>query len=224
MCSNSTAYCFTWLGAVVTLPCGQWKCRECSRILALQWAKRAKIGVEHKMAFMWTLTQPGYVKTPAFAYSVLPKQWDKLRRYCQSVWGHWSYFAVVEGQPKRVFMPHFHLLCFHEPPIRLKDLAVQCGFGYQALSEPVRDKRAARYVSKYLTKQPTVVPPHFRRVRVSQDWPPLPDFEKHSYIVKSRKEHWLDFFLRAESITEIDLQTLIDRWNDRTGMSLGDVL
>jgi len=121
-------------------------------------------------------------------------------------------------------MPHLHLLCFHEPPKRLKDIAVHCGFGYQAYVEVVRDKRAARYTSKYLTKQSPVTPVKFRRIRTSRDWPPLPPYDKEPYIVKSRNEHWLHFFLRAESVSGVDLQLLIDRWCDATGMEMGALL
>lgn len=224
ICSRSTAWCFTDQGRVIPLPCGRWACPECSRTLAFQWAKRAKIGVDDRIAYFWTLTQPASVKLPKFAFRILPAQWDNLRKYCQRAFGKWSYFAVVEGQPHRGDMPHFHLLCFEEPPKRLKDIAVHCGFGYQAYVEPVVDKKAARYVSKYLTKQSPVTPAKFRRVRTSRDWPPLPPYEKSPYIVKSRLEHWLEFFIRAEQATGVDLQLLLDRWCDATGMEIGTLL
>ena len=223
-CSHSTAWCFTAQGRVIPLPCGRWGCPECARTLAFQWAKRARIGVEDRLAYMWTLTQPSRVKSLAYSFEILPGQWDNLRKYCQRAWKTWSYLAVVEGQPHRYDMPHFHLLCFYLPEARLKDIAVHCGFGYEAKVEPVRDKKAGRYVAKYLTKQSPAVPRNFRRVRTSRDWPPLPPFERQAYIVKSRGEHWLDFFMRAETVSGVDLQQLIDRWADSTGMSLGVLL
>jgi hypothetical protein len=177
--------------------------------------------VDDLIAYMWTFTQPGKVRSLSFAYKILPSQWNNIRQKCQRAWGKWSYLAVVEGQPKRGEMPHFHVLTYREMPARPHDFAVSCGFGFEADQEAIRDKKAGRYVAKYLTKQSAVVPKGFRRARTSRDWPKLPEYGKEPYIVKSRLEHWDRFFARVETTTGVDIQLLIDRWNDATGMALG---
>src|SRR3972149_12227757 len=118
LCSNSTVHCFTHEGKCIPLPCGQWSCPECRRILAFQWSLRARLGVGETIAYMWTFTQPSKVHSLRFAYEILPSQWKNVRQKCQRAWGTWLYLAVVEGQPHRYEMPHFHVLSFNEMPQR----------------------------------------------------------------------------------------------------------
>lgn len=222
LCSNSTAYAFTHRGVVIPLPCGKWSCPECARTLAKEWAIRVKIGIGEEVAFFWTLTMSGKVRTPQYAFEILPSLWDGFRKKVQRAHDNWQYVAFVEGQPKRSNMPHFHVISLEKAPLRLKDLAVSCGFGHQAYDEKVKDKRAAHYVAKYLTKQSPVTPKRFHRVRCSEDWPKLPDIDTPPLLIKKRGEFWLDFFMRVSDMTNLSISEVIDRWCDSSGMSFDE--
>lgn len=61
----------------------------------------------------------------------------------------------------------------------MKTNARQCGFGFQADVQKITgDGMAAAYVSKYIGKSlgGKPLPPHFRRVRCTQNWAELADF------------------------------------------------
>lgn len=219
LCSHSSANAFTHRGVVIPLPCGKWSCPECARTLAKEWAIRVKLGIGEDVAYFWTLTMSGKVRTPAYAFEILPSLWDVFRKRMQRTRGKWSYVAFIEGQPKRSNMPHFHIISMEKAPMRLKDLAVLCGFGYQAWDEKVKDKRAAHYTAKYLTKQSPVTPEGFKRVRHSQDWPKLPDIDILPLLIKKRGEFWLDYFMRVSDTCNLSITEVIDRWCDSTGMS-----
>lgn len=221
-CTQATAQAFTPRGFVIPLPCGKWNCPGCAHTLATEWAIRARLGVGEGKAHFWTLTMPGKVRTTQYAYEILPDCWDKFRRVMQVLRDDWSYIAFVEGQPNRFDMPHFHMLSLEKCPFRLKDLAVACGFGQQADDELVRDKQAARYVSKYLTKQSPTTPKGFHRVRCSQDWPKLPPLNRQPLIVKSKGELWFDYFMRVSDTCSLSISEVIDRWNDATGMTFDE--
>lgn len=76
---------------------------------------------------------------------------------------------------------HAHFLSNAQMPTRwYKNNARQCGLGYEAKVEAVEtDGKAAAYISKYIAKSlgGQSLPPHFRRVRCSQNWAELPVLE-----------------------------------------------
>lgn len=210
---------FSKEGKVVTIYCGLWSCPRCQKKLARLWAWRTRIQVENNngVAWFWTLTLRGKYRTPEQGFKALPRLWDNFRKIIQRHKGKFSYIAFVEGQPKRSYMPHFHLIVMAKAPKRLKDLAMQAGFGFEADEKRVNSGKAASYVSKYASKQSPVTPRNFRRVRASRDWAKLPKGEKQEYLVKSRKETIMDFLLRVEYVTGIDIDLLKERWLDAQG-------
>jgi len=109
-------------------------------------------------------------------------------------------------------MPHFHIISLEKSPKRIKDLAYECGFGYQATETRVASSKAANYCAKYASKQSPVTPKGFRRVRASQDWANLPEGELEALLVKSKGEYLSDYFLRVALATGEKLQTIVDRW------------
>jgi len=160
----------------------------------------------------------GKIRSRKFAYSILPKLWDTLRKALQRAFGgKWSYIAFVEGQPKRSGMPHFHVISLRKAPARLKDMAVKAGFGHQAREKHIDGKGAAYYVSKYASKGDQFMPSKFRRCRTSQDWPKLPDYEGEAYLVPSKKESTLDFILRVHERTNVDIEVLYERYSQAWG-------
>lgn len=158
---------------------------------------------------------PSSVKTSDYAYKILPKMWESVRKAMQRKVSPraWHYCAFIEGQPKRGDMPHFHIITFDRYPAkfhRFKDFAVAHGFGYQAKDESVTSIKGAVYVAKYASKSLFDAPAHFRRVRINEEWPRNEGFAP--YIVKSATETTATFILRASYETRVAMQELYDAW------------
>jgi len=117
-------------GEIVTVYCGQWRCKRCARKNAIKWSIRVsqhilameklasdatkRIGVKHERHEFrfWTLTLRPSVKTAQQGYAKLPRLWDNLRKAIQRYYGSplWQYVAFVEAHPKRSAIPHFHVI------------------------------------------------------------------------------------------------------------------
>lgn len=201
-------------GKIVNVYCGRWDCERCSKINSRMWAWRVRIHIESARggAFFWTLTLGSKYEAAVDGYRALPRLWDTFRKMVQRIVGKWEYCAFVEGQPKRSGMPHFHIISLVKAPKRLKDMAMQAGFGYQAKEIAVTSSGAASYVAKYASKQDEAMPRDFRRVRTSRGWARLPTYHGMSLIVKARKEFLSEYLLRVAEITGVDLETLHARW------------
>jgi hypothetical protein len=135
--------------------------------------------------------------------------------------GKWSYLAFVECHPKRLSIPHFHVLSLTAAPVvgshitnPLKDLAWQAGFGFMATEEVVASWKAAWYVAKYASKTDPAIPPRFRRCRTSRDWAKLPDREMASFLVKARSEHLSEYLTRVSEATGVVQDILYRRYRD----------
>jgi len=162
----------------IPIYCHQWRCDHCRRVLSQRWAVHAWQSIERwdGSAYFLTLTLWGSITDPKEGYSLIPRYWDNFRKGMQRDLDDFSYIAFVEGQAKRNGMPHFHIISRDYPyGKRLKDRAVDAGFGYQAKKELVVSKGAAAYVSKYVSKGDPNIPKGFRRVRTSRDVGGLPD-------------------------------------------------
>lgn len=204
---------------VVHLACDQWKCDVCRTVLSWRCAQDVWYGINlwDGNSYHWTLTLSGKVKSSAFAFRILRNLWDNLRKSMQRSMGHWYYAAFVELHPNREGIAHFHVVSTAKAPKRLKDLAHQCGFGYEAVEELIEGKEAAFYVSKYTSKQGAVMPKGFRRVRFSQVWPRLPDplYEVPVYPMH-QGEGVSDYLRRMALLLETDPRILQERWLDKT--------
>lgn len=207
---------FNKSGRVQNVYCGQWSCERCSKVKARLWAWRTRITINDSTEtwYFWTLTMRRKYRDANVAYADLPRLWDTLRKTIQRRSGRFSYIAFVEGQPKRGDMPHFHVICNVKPWKRVKDIAMYAGFGYQAKADVVNGPKAASYVAKYATKQNPATPKGFRRVRTSQDIKPLPERETEGLIVPRRHESTVEYVLRVASITDLDPDTIYERWID----------
>lgn len=204
-------------GFVFPIRCKRWSCPICAKINAYHHAIKvangcqAMIGAGIVPRFV-TITQPGNVRTAERAYEILHKQWDKFRRRLQ--W--WAktratmpviYAAFVEGQPKREFMPHFHIILSTAPPKEaLRAMVVQSGLGFQLDVQTFKTgSGVAWYVAKYSTKPDDAknMPKGFRRVRYSENFPPMVfrvDEAERIAIIKDFREsylEWLDRCARA---------------------------
>lgn len=202
-------------GMLLPVYCGSWQCPHCARVLARQWAWRCRLQMDDdpRVYYFWTCTLRGKYHTALSGFQALPRLWDNLRKAVSRSVGTWSYCAFVEGQPKRDFMPHFHIISSVKAPYRIKDFAWDRGFGYQATETRVDGPKAASYCAKYASKVSPHTPKGFRRVRASRDWAKMPDQEFFPLIVKSRRETVTEFILRAHELTGVPMDDLYERWD-----------
>lgn len=209
-----TTIAFNAMGKTTPIWCGSWNCPRCMVVNARLWAWRVRLHVQANggHARFWTLTLGSRYKTATEGFRALPGLFDRFRKRVKRDVSGWSYCAFVEGQPHRGYMPHFHIVSVQSAPGRLKDIAVFCGFGYQAKDEEITDDQGAAYVAKYASKQSPFTPKGFRRVRTSQDWAKLPEGNWPKLIVRSRKETLLDFLLKVEEQTGVSIDLLYDRY------------
>lgn len=210
-------YAFDNEGNLHAVQCGQWSCATCAKHLSRLWAWRCRLHVAQAggEAYFWTLTLRGKYHTPAQGYKALPHLWDNLRKRIQRSQKTWTYCAFVEGQPKRDYMPHFHVISMCKAPIRIKDLAHECGFGHQAYESLINSSKAANYCAKYASKTNPATPKGFRRVRASQDWAQLPDYEGDPLLVKAKSELLSDFLLRVHWISGVPMDDLLYVWREK---------
>ncbi len=206
---------FNTAGEIVVLPCNQWKCPYCQKILAWQWASRVRYGIAlwPLSAYHWTLTVPGEIFTPDYAFEVVTAAWDNLRKHCQRKMPYFHYAAFVELHPNRVGIAHLHIITLHWSIGRLKDMAHHAGFGYEADETTVSGSLAAYYVSKYTSKQGKDMPKGYRRVRLSQSWPKLPSLPSDTPVLPIRtKESLPEYFLRVHETSQVLPSELQRRW------------
>jgi len=208
-------------GKIAPLFCGKWSCETCRVDLAKQWAWRASLHINNvqPQCYFWTLTLRSDVRTAVQGFTLLPKNWDSLRKTVSRKTGKWSYLAFVECHPNRTGIPHFHCLSLTPAPVvgahisnPIKDLAWQAGFGFMATEEIIQGWKAAWYVAKYASKHDPAIPRNFRRCRCSRDWAKLPDLVLPAFLVKSRSERLVDFLLRVEELTGVDVDKLYQRY------------
>lgn len=205
-------------GDVVSVACDRWGCDVCRQVLSYRWATRVRYGMalHGGPAYHWTLTLPGKIKSSTFAFVVLPGMWDNLRKTMQRERKRWDYAAFVEIHPHRTGIAHFHVVTFEASTSRIKDRAVHAGFGYMATEQLIEGWEAARYVSKYTSKQGKEMPKGFRRVRLSQHWPALPHpLYEVPLLPMSGKETLSAYVTRIHLATAVDELSLLARWQHK---------
>lgn len=220
---------FNTEGQTSLIYCGRWSCPRCSRHNAGKWAKRAQLGLEkfagesEADAWFLTLTLGSQYSTSRAGYKDLPRLWNSTRMAYQRYYAAFTYMAFVEGQDNRGGMPHFHIISLQQPPTKrgkrgyvtqhgVHDFAVAYGWGYQAKLELVTSNQTAVYVSKYASKGDPSMPRSFRRVRVSRDFPQLPDLGGSPLLVPSRSEDVARFIARVADATGLDPDILYPRY------------
>lgn len=122
-----------------------------------------------------TLTSHEKLKTFEETEAVWRKTWPVLYNAVKRQKPALCYFIVPEQH--RDGRMHVHVLWNAGVTKRwLKDNARKRGLGYQVdVSHVTAWISAVRYVTKYLSKSlGKEMPPRFRRVRVSQNWPDIP--------------------------------------------------
>ncbi len=178
--------------AIIYRPnCKKWSCPYCSQQRGRWFMAMAGYGHDelkaegHDLGFM-TITSHAKVRTLKRGIFVWRKAWRKLLRRIKRQTEHLAYLQIPEQHKSGAY--HVHLMTTATVSQRwIKDNAIQCGFGYIADFEEIMDaKKAAWYVSKYLTKDSHKLqwPKFFRRVNTSRNWPrPAPLVRNEQWAV-----------------------------------------
>jgi len=164
--------------------CKLWSCPACAEINRRLWATRTFHGaaaLREKGAHIYFLTITSHeTLSPAGTVRVFPDAWKKLRQRAYRMAGKYQYLMVPEKHQNGRM--HVHMVETAGLGTRWwKDNSRECGFGYMVEEEECSDGNAAFYVVKYLGKQMSdniPWPKRFRRVRVSREWPALPEMER----------------------------------------------
>jgi len=165
---------------VVPATCDSWDCQECAARMAENWKFRAEIGVramQNKGNHVDFVTITSHEALPDFAATekVWREAWARLYAALKRKKHDLCYMLVPE-QHKSGRM-HVHAVWNAEVSQRwLKDNARKRGLGYQCKVIRLSDTGgAAKYISKYIGKSLDYsAPAHFRRVRVSDNFPVIP--------------------------------------------------
>jgi hypothetical protein len=168
--------------------CKQWQCEYCGQQRARWFMVVAAHGHEaleangHQVNFA-TITSRAAIRTVTQGIVTWRKNWPKLLRRMKRAGGYCAYLQIPEQHKDGAY--HVHLLATSSINERwLKDNAAECGFGYIADYEPVREAgKAATYVAKYLTKDSHSLqwPKYFRRVNTSRNWPRPEPLQKNDH-------------------------------------------
>lgn len=202
--------------------CKMWNCAYCGGINRSRLRSRMSLGYEyfakqgHLVEF---LTITSHEKLGASGSERFwPGAWNRLscrlRRKVPAV-----EYAFVPERHKDGRM-HAHGLVTDAPGLRWwKDNARACGFGYQADRQEVESEGVAGYIAKYTGKslQNSNFRKGFRRYRMSQGWPKLPEFEKTPGIVTlplEKSASWGDVFKVCDPAQyDVVLEKNYDFWD-----------
>ena len=132
-----------------------------------------------------------------------------LRQNSRRKGNSWSYVQVTEHQQKTRAHPHSHIVTTFLPTDALqvgggehrveyssewfRQANINSGLGEQCrLSKVYNAAAVSRYVAKYMFKSMMSAswPPHWRRVRYSQNWPKLSITPPELVIVLRTKHAW----------------------------------
>jgi len=162
--------------------CKQWSCPACAEINSRLWCARTIFGTETLInegrdVYFLTLTSHEDL-SPQGTIKVFPRAWKTLRTRIARQAGVWSYLMVPEKHKDGRLHAHF-IETFGAGERWWKDNARQCGLGYMVDEQQISSAVAGFYVTKYLHKQTEEAswPKGFRHIRVSQNWPKLPEME-----------------------------------------------
>lgn len=221
------AIVFRGHAAIQQASCNHWDCPACGEMRARTEYRRMVYGAQaladegHKLYF-WTITCRGkelsYADAMAGYLSWTNRLLTNARAYARRKGIHWAYAQVTEHQKKTRAHPHSHLLTTFLPVDALLTgetdghqyfvsewLArnVQAaGLGQQyRFSQATNVDACARYIAKYMfkTSQLETWPPHWKRVRYSQNWP-KPPYAKADWVTTLLSpEHWRDAAYRPET-------------------------
>lgn len=137
---------------MVRTVCNTWKCPWCGP--RKRAALTAKIALAKPNRFITLTTDPATGDTPRQVYDWSRRQISELAKVIRKRHGEFEYVRAIEQTKKG--WPHYHLLV-RSPYLDQKELSHCWCHLTRAFIVDIRaltkDERAARYVTKYLTKQ-----------------------------------------------------------------------
>lgn len=169
----------SWYYAFVPARCKSWSCPKCRPIKANVVRNYIKDNFKSDNLYMLTLTF-FHSGDPLETWRNLGKCWNLMRTYIAKRYNAFSYLRIVEPH-KEGGWPHLHVLvdgfvCDRE----VVKMVTKWGFGWNMHNQRISTAHAARYVSKYLTKEwPGVeadimrIASKTRIVSVSRGMPPI---------------------------------------------------
>lgn len=197
--------------------CNHWDCPRCGIIRARQEYRRIVDGataleVDHDLYF-WTLTCRGKECTLEEAEEKYYAWTNVLLTNARTDAGRhglfWAYVQVTERQHKNRNHPHSHIITTFCPRDALLTHDEQgreilesawfaranytAGLGSRHKISKIRSAAAvSRYVAKYMFKDVMREkwPPRWKRVRYSQNWPKLPEFQPLAMYVLNNASEW----------------------------------
>lgn len=140
------------LFAFVPSRCKSWSCPVCRPIKANIVRNYILDNFETNNLFMITLTffHSGTVES---CWEQLGPRWNRMRTYIAKKYGKFSYIRIVEPH-KSGGWPHMHILVKgHVMKLDVVKSITGWGFGWNMDCVRIPYKTAAKYVSKYLTKE-----------------------------------------------------------------------
>lgn len=170
--------------------CKQWSCPHCAEVNRKQWRLRV-FQAQEKLGSEWafvTLTAHSRATDGPSSLDNLQNGWKRLSARMRRKYGAFHYIRVYEMHADGRW--HWHMLVnFHFDDIAIrkqkdgkeipyskwmKKAAQECGLGYYTHAENMRSVAgAAKYVTKYMSKNLEGLPPGIRRIQTSQGFPKL---------------------------------------------------
>lgn len=174
--------------ALTGMHCKSWSCPECAE--RMKAALRRKIQDGNPDTFLTLTCNPKRYRDPAEARAKMAVAWHKLIQQVRRVWGYETVpYAVVVEQTEEGW-PHFHV-AMRVKWIGQKWLSRQWEKYSGAPIVDIRRVKSrrgiARYLAKYLTKDPAAWP-HKRRAWFGRHWPRVID--KRPKLFSEFEGHW----------------------------------
>lgn len=197
--------------------CNHWDCPRCGQVRAKQEYRRIVDGAmalsaDHDLYF-WTLTCLGREIDLEEAEEKYLEWTNRLltnaRTKSSRNGDYWAYSQVTERQHKTRNHPHSHIITTYLPDdavgtadskgrrVYVSEWFTRAnytaGLGSQhRISHVESAAGVSRYVAKYMFKDVMrdTWPKHWRRVRYSQNWPKLPEFQPLAMFVLNNASEW----------------------------------
>lgn len=140
------------LFAFVPSRCKSWSCPKCRPVKANIVREYILENFNSEPLFMLTLTF-FHSGSPLETWKNLGSCWNRMRTYISKKYGRFDYLRIVEPH-KLGGWPHMHILIKgHVTKVDVVKKIVSWGFGWNMECQRIPVKEAAKYISKYLTKE-----------------------------------------------------------------------
>lgn len=137
---------------VVRMACGRWDCPDCRSKKSKKIQSFIKSRFKRKSMYMLTFTF-FQSKSVIETWAGVGKAWNRFASYVRGSTGKFDYIRILEPHKKGGY-PHMHVLTStFVAKKKAVELITKHGFGWNFSSKKISLENAARYVSKYLSKE-----------------------------------------------------------------------